>query len=682
MADPEEPPLPDGFEEEAEEATSGGVNGDGGGDDDEDGEGADGEEKADPEDMLDPDDEEEAAADEDEADPDAPYDEPLPESEAEGEEEEEEEAELDEPAPPEPVVHDYSSVTLEFRAVQPVDRQGDWPRKVGLLGRSGFSLAPRAIAGDDGGDGGEDEGESGSKQPLLFRLLDESLQSLYVPDTALEPKTTYFRFGPRPGALLAEAVVGASPPAGPAEHKRILILDTLPDSENAPSVHGRELPAAERALAARVAAAISAADARAETDAAAALAARRTTLARRALVARLAEVREQGPDWVEPTTESAVEEEVKQDADSASVAPAEPPPAADEEPPAEDEVPAEPEIAEEPDDELDLEEDPEAPEPVPEAEPAPEPAEIGEDEAPPAEGEEDDEDSQQARREAAEARLEGDHERKIEWLEAQTERAAAAVAVAEHKVLLRRRTGKRARLNQETRAMKLEKLSAVARLEVRELQAVQAALAEQLVGGASAPGLVDLRTRTRAPPSTFQLIRAALTVVGRADAVTPSGDGGGQSTAWATLVCHPDLGPLGDNDVSGLLGLLATWDAEGWAGVSKKDRARASSAYKTLPSGEPLNTEEALKTFEAECPRSCLGWFLHRWLWHAQRAGAALEAQHAMEGRLAAAIAARAAARVAVKEAREDEAKAKKAETEAKEAAEAAKAAGPEKVPK
>lgn len=118
-----------------------------------------------------------------------------------------------------------------------------------------------------------------SRPAVLFRVLDDKLQSLYFPDVLLQNSVSFFRGFPRVGAFLARALLGRH-----RECRAVLCADTvMPDR---PADNGRELPAADRDYVAAVAEAVEAAMEAIATEAEAAAAERRSYPLRVALQAR------------------------------------------------------------------------------------------------------------------------------------------------------------------------------------------------------------------------------------------------------------------------------------------------------------------------------------------------------------------------------------------------------------
>ena len=134
---------------------------------------------------------------------------------------------------------------------------------------------------------------------------------------------------------------------------------------------------------------------------------------------------------------------------------------------------------------------------VPEEEPEPEY------DAGPGEGEEEE---ARAEREA------GNKAKRAEWLGRCAERAAAVAAAAEWAVDAARRERKAAFEAIKTARQALEEAGAAAEVQCRQFTVVKSAVA-----GVAPQAMVDLRTLTRSPATTFQVLRAAVRIIGRGE---------------------------------------------------------------------------------------------------------------------------------------------------------------------
>lgn len=125
-----------------------------------------------------------------------------------------------------------------------------------------------------------------------------------------------------------------------------------------------------------------------------------------------------------------------------------------------------------------------------------------EDQGPP-EGEEETEEAKTERETANKAQ-------RSEWLQKRAEYAKAVAIVTQWKLDSARRERKAARIAAEEAEAKLKEAQKVAAREVRLLEEVKKA-----IGTVGDRALVDLRTLTKAPAQTFQVLRAAVRVLGK-----------------------------------------------------------------------------------------------------------------------------------------------------------------------
>ncbi|CAG9463553.1 unnamed protein product [Pedinophyceae sp. YPF-701] len=546
-------------------------------------------------------------------DPDVPFAEPepeIPEEEEEGEEGEGEEAkaEGDEDGEkeegdggaageeegeladedielPGPRPFDYSKAFLEYVVASAGE---DWVSRYKVMQRPSAQDAEAAAA--------EGEAAGQDPKPMMFRMLDDKLTSLYLPDVMLKrDEVQFFNKFPRVGAFLARSLLSHE-----NEVKAILCVDTVK-----PPGHGNPLSAEERDVIERAAAAVEAAMVSMAKEAKRATLARAPYAARVELQAMLRELaaptpppeeeepEEEKPPKGKPAPKSKTENAVEKEASAAGSGDAE---------------------EEEPDSDADVPEEADDTEPPVVEEPAAAEAEGGEgagegeggEEGDAAEGEGEPKEEGEGEGGDAEA---APAEEPPEDPAAVQARKEAEVDVLEKKLMRlrweerqerRKRVAARAELKAQSAVVAEKQKGADKRMQLLRL-------VQDAVRGQEAAAMRDLRTLCRSPPTTFRVLRAVMVLLKK---------GNKAFNTWTNFKKG-----LSQN----LLDEIVDYDPEAYAKLETEELQRIWGYIKGL------NTEEGLKLLEEECPRSSFGAFLLVFLYHCRKTSVALRALHAEE---------------------------------------------------